>query len=164
MTKADDRPADRTAPPGRMNQRFARLGFVNPDRAAAVLAAPPLSWWDGEASAPVSPGAAAVIAALGRASDPDLAVNALADLARAVGGDDVQLLRATLETSGQVRSRLINLLGASIELGAHLVAYPDHWHVMVSVDYDADGVARRLADAVGADVTDLVTGTRGRRV
>ena len=80
MTMADDR-ADRLSPPGRMNQRLARLGFVDPDRAAAVLAGPPLSWWDSEASAPASPGAAAVIAALGRASDPDLAVNALADLA-----------------------------------------------------------------------------------
>ena len=127
MTAADDR-ADRVSPPGRMNQRLARLGFVDPDRAAAVLAAPPLSWWDSDASAPAGPGAAAVVAALGRASDPDLALNALADLTRTVG-DDVQLLRAALETSGQVRSRLINLLGASIELGAHLVAYPDHWHV-----------------------------------
>jgi glutamate-ammonia-ligase adenylyltransferase len=101
---ADDR-ADRLSPPGRVNQRLARLGFVDPDRAAAVLAGPPLSWWDSEASAPASPGAAAVIAALGRASDPDLAVNALADLAGAVVGDDVQLLRSALETSGQVRSR-----------------------------------------------------------
>jgi hypothetical protein len=62
-----------------------------------------------------------------------------------------------------VRSRLINLLGASIELGAHLVAYPDHWHIMLAGDYDAAGVARRLADAVGADVTDPVTGTGGSR-
>ena len=162
MTMADDR-ADRLSPPGRMNQRLARLGFMDPDRAAEVLAGPPLSWWDSEASAPASPGAAAVIAALGRASDPDLAVNALADLARTVVGDDVALLRSALETSGQVRSRLINLLGASIELGAHLVAYPDHWRVMLSADYDADGVARRLADAVGADVTDPVTGTGGGR-
>ena len=161
MTAADDR-ADRVSPPGRMNQRLARLGFVDPDRAAAVLAAPPLSWWDSDAGAPAGPGAAAVVAALGRASDPDLALNALADLTRTVG-DDVQLLRAALETSGQVRSRLINLLGASIELGAHLVAYPDHWHVMLAGDYDAAGVARRLADAVGADVTDPVTGTGGSR-
>ena len=91
MTMADDR-ADRLSPPGRMNQRLARLGFVDPDRAAAVLAAPPLSWWDSEASAPASPGAAAVIAALGRASDPDLAVNALADLARTAVGDDVAIV------------------------------------------------------------------------
>ncbi len=143
-----------------MNQRLARLGFVDPDRAAEVLAAPPLSWWDSEASAPAGPGAAAVVAALGRTSDPDLALNALADLARAVGSD-VQLLRAALETSGQVRSRLINLLGASIELGAHLVAYPEHWPVVLSGEYDAVGVAQRLADAVGADLTNPVTGTSG---
>jgi glutamate-ammonia-ligase adenylyltransferase len=157
-----DHRSDRPPPPGRRNQRLARLGFQEPDRAAQILAAPPLLWWDLDANEPIGPGAAAVLAALARTPDPDLALNALADLARAVG-DDGRLLLAALETSGQLRSRLINLLGASIEVGAHLIAHPDHWQVMLRDDYDAAGVADRLAGAVGADAADPVTGTGGRR-
>jgi [glutamine synthetase] adenylyltransferase / [glutamine synthetase]-adenylyl-L-tyrosine phosphorylase len=156
----DDRPE--RVPPGRVNQRLARLGFSDPDHAAAVLAAPPLQWWDPGTNEPVDAGAAAGIASLGRTPDPDLALHALADLARAVG-QDRRLLLAALETSGQVRSRLVNLLGESVELGAHLVAYSDHWQVVLRDDYDAAGVAGRLAAAVGADPHDPVTGTAGRR-
>ena len=60
--------------------RLVRLGFADASRAADLLG--DLRLWAG--AAPADDGAAAVVSALGRAADPDLAVH------RVPGGDEVQ--------------------------------------------------------------------------
>ncbi|HEY7009361.1 MAG TPA: bifunctional [glutamine synthetase] adenylyltransferase/[glutamine synthetase]-adenylyl-L-tyrosine phosphorylase, partial [Jatrophihabitantaceae bacterium] len=139
--------------------RLARLSFTDGARAAALLAAPPLSWWDESAVAPVDDPAATVIAALGRTADPDAALAALAQLAAAESGDE---LRAQLCGSGELRARLLPLLGVSSALGEHLIAHPGTWRALLG-PADVDGAAVRLAHAVGADAANPVTGTEGAR-
>src|SRR5438105_3251424 len=92
---------------GRVAQRLARLSFVDAARAAELLSGPTLRWWDTEANAPVDSHAASVVAALGRTADPDTALAALAAIVAAPGGAD---LRAALETSSELRGRLLSLL------------------------------------------------------
>ena len=65
-----------------------------------------------------------------------------------------------LELLPELRARLLGLLGVSDEIAAHLIAHPRHWEVLLD-ELDPDGVARRLAAAVGADPADPVTGTGG---
>src|SRR6185437_16493943 len=71
-------------------------------------------------------------------------------------------LRDAVETDPQVRSRLLPLLGVSVELGEFLAANPDVWQVLRG-DLDLAGVPARLAAAVGAVSDDPVTGTSGTR-
>src|SRR5579859_3106356 len=91
--------------------RLARLSFVHPERAADLLTAPELSWWDAQANAPTSDAAAAVVAALGRTADPDAALSALSAIV--AGAPE---LRAALEASSELRARLLGLLGVSTAL------------------------------------------------
>ncbi|MEO8887732.1 MAG: bifunctional [glutamine synthetase] adenylyltransferase/[glutamine synthetase]-adenylyl-L-tyrosine phosphorylase, partial [Jatrophihabitantaceae bacterium] len=143
----------------RVAQRLARLSFIDADTAARLLTDPPLSWWDTRTNAPVDDAAAAVVAAIGRTADPDLALATLAAIVAASGGDE---LRLRLEVSRELRGRLLALLGVSAALGEHLIAYPDDWAALVG-PHDPGGVATRLAAAVGADPDDPVTGTGGTR-
>ncbi len=130
--------------PSRIAQRLSRLGFAEPVAAERLLAGPRLGWWNVEANEPTSSGAAAAVAALGRAPDPDLALRALAAMA------DAQL-RCALETSPSVRGRLTALLGTSVPLGEHLTRHPADWTALA--DDDPPGVPRRLATAVHAAPT-----------
>ena len=143
----------------RTAQRLARLSFVAAHRAGELLAAPPLLWWDPAANAPVDDHAAAVIAALGRSADPDAALAALAAMVACTDGDE---LREAIGASGQLRARLVGVLGVSAALAEHLVANPGDWRGLVG-DYDAAAGASRLAAAVGADRCRPVTGTAGSR-
>jgi glutamate-ammonia-ligase adenylyltransferase len=143
----------------RVAQRLARLSFADPDTAGQLLSNPPLSWWDAESNGPVDDAAAAIVAALGRTADPDLALARLAGIVAAPGGQE---LRGVLETSSALRSRLLSLLGVSVALGEHLLAHPADWTALVG-DHDPAGVAARLAAVVGADPDDPVTGTGGTR-
>jgi glutamate-ammonia-ligase adenylyltransferase len=138
---------------------MSRLSFVDGARAAKLLTTEPLLWWDAAADRPTSDAAAGVIAALGRTADPDAALAALTEM---IGTDEGAELRSVVEENGQIRTRLLTLLGVSLELADHLRAHPGDWRALLG-DYDADRAATRLADAVGADAQDPVTGTGGTR-
>jgi [glutamine synthetase] adenylyltransferase / [glutamine synthetase]-adenylyl-L-tyrosine phosphorylase len=138
--------------------RLSRLAFADGARAAELLSAA-LGWWDLDANRPTDDSAAVVIAALGRSADPDGALDALAEI---VGTGDDGGLRAAITVDADLRTRLVSLLGVSVELGNHLRTHPRDWQVLVG-DIDAAGVAARLAGAVGADADDPVTGTSGTR-
>ena len=137
--------------------RLARLGFADAERAHALLGAGRPGglglWRDGE---PADDGAAAVISALGRSADPDLAVLALARLAEADPAAAPALL-ARLRTGVQLRARLTGVLGASSALGDHLAAHPADWRLL---DDPATAPPGLLA-AVGADPADPPAGTAG---
>jgi len=152
--------------------RLARLGFRDSGRAAQLLAAPALpappvatdcgghapglGLWHPGRDSPVDADAAAVVTALSRAADPDLAVATLARLveaaeaAHARGGGD---LLARLRESRLLRERLLAVLGASAALGEHLVASPEDWQLLESTAYgdapDRPDYLRLLLDAVG---------------
>jgi glutamate-ammonia-ligase adenylyltransferase len=80
-------------------------------------------------------------------------------MAGAPGGEG---LVEAVAASGELRARLVGVLGASVALAEHLLARPDDWRVLVG-EHDPDGVAARLAASVGADAGDPVTGTAGAR-
>jgi [glutamine synthetase] adenylyltransferase / [glutamine synthetase]-adenylyl-L-tyrosine phosphorylase len=144
---------------GRLALRLARLSFVDGAAAAELLSNQPLVWWDAEANAPADDPAAAIVAAIGRTADPDAVLRALAAMIASPGGAE---LRTALGQSKQLRARLLSLLGVSSALTEHLVAAPGDWRALVGA-YDADGVAAHLADSVGADAADPVTGAVGQR-
>jgi glutamate-ammonia-ligase adenylyltransferase len=144
---------------GRVAARLTRLSFVDGARAGRLLSAEPLCWWDEAANEPASDAGAVVVAALGRTADPDAALAALVDIVGTPGGG---ALRDALEIEPELRARLLAVLGASLELSAHLRAHPADWQVLLG-KLDPDGVAVRLANAVGADAADPVTGTGGSR-
>ena len=145
------------SPLSRQAQRLARLSFEDGTVAAELLSGPALRWWDAEANAPSDDGAAAVIAALGRTADPDGALAALADIAATPAGAG---LRTAVTASSTLRARVLTLLGISAELAAHLREYPDDWQVLDG-ELDVAGARARIAEAVGADPHDPVTGTDG---
>jgi glutamate-ammonia-ligase adenylyltransferase len=132
--------------------RLARLGFADAERAGTLLGPKPDGldlWSDG---GPVDDGAAAVVSALGRAADPDLAIVTLARLAEVAGEE----LLAALRTDPVLRRRLVGVLGASSALGDHLLAYPDDWRLLTGQPELPD-----LLAAVGAEPADPPTGTSG---
>ncbi len=141
----------------RVRARLSRLSFDDAARAAELLCAEPLSWWDAERNGPTSDRAAIVLAALSRTPDPDAALEALAEITATPGGRG---LREALELLPELRARLLSLLGVSVELATHLRRNTDDWRVLLD-DFALDQVAERLAAAVGADADDPVTGTAG---
>ncbi len=143
----------------RVAVRMSRLSFGDGVRAAELLTAEPLSWWSAERNEPNSDAAGVVVAALGRSADPD---SALATLAELVAAPDGGALRSAMETEPQLRTRLLAVLGVSLELAAHLRANPNDWQVLLG-EHDMGAAPARLAAAVGADARDPVTGTGGTR-
>jgi [glutamine synthetase] adenylyltransferase / [glutamine synthetase]-adenylyl-L-tyrosine phosphorylase len=139
--------------------RLARLSFQDGAQATALLAAPPLSWWDAEQIGPVDDAAATVIAAIGRTAAPDQALDVLARLAATAEGAGIP---AALTHSPELRARLLPLLAASPALAEHLLTDPGGWQVLRGTT-DFAGAAARLHGAVGADPQTLVTGTAGAR-
>lgn len=137
--------------------RLARLGFADGERAAGMLHAEPLRWWDVAEAAPVDSAAAAVISALGRTADPDAALATLAGLVASS-----EQLRSELGTRRELRGRLLPLLAVSSALADALLASPGDWQVLLG-RWDCAGIASRLAQSVGADAADPVTGTAGTR-
>ena len=130
--------------------RLARLGFADAGQAGTLLGPKPdgLDLWT--AGGPADAGAAAVVSALGRAADPDLALLALSRIA------EPDLL-AALRADPVLRRRLVAVLGASAALGDHLAAYPADWRLLTR----RARAARPAARAVGADPADPPTGTGG---
>ena len=122
--------------------RLARLGFADPEAAAAGLKVNRL--------------AEPVVTALAESADPDLALAALGSLLGA--STDAASLMAGLEADAGLRSRLCAVLGASDALGQQLARHPEHWHDLASARFDAaewpDAPAAPRAEllrAVGAD-------------
>ncbi len=133
---------------------LARLGLTGP-WAEATLAE--LGWWDGDRPAA---GAEAVMWALARSPDPDLALRSVERLFEVV--DDRAELDAALRADVGLRGRLLALLGGSTALADHLVTHPDRWHRLVDRPKEppADPTAALLA-AVGADPDGPPAGAAG---
>ncbi|HEU4422290.1 MAG TPA: bifunctional [glutamine synthetase] adenylyltransferase/[glutamine synthetase]-adenylyl-L-tyrosine phosphorylase, partial [Pilimelia sp.] len=144
--------------------RLARYGFgftASDDgaRAGDLLGPAGLRLWDPQAQEPVDADAADLLAALGRAADPDLALRQLHRMVEmeqrdGVGANADQPLLDALRSDPGLRRRLIAVLGASAALGDHLAANPDDWTAL-STDSDgqappADGALHAEADITGA--------------
>jgi [glutamine synthetase] adenylyltransferase / [glutamine synthetase]-adenylyl-L-tyrosine phosphorylase len=121
--------------------RLARYGFGAPGgdggaRAAELIGPAGLGLWDETTQQPVDEAADDLLAALGRAADPDLALRQLhriVEAERRVGSAATPLLDA-LRNDASLRRRLVAVLGASAALGDHLVAQPDQWTALVAAD------------------------------
>ncbi|SHN42420.1 bifunctional [glutamine synthetase] adenylyltransferase/[glutamine synthetase]-adenylyl-L-tyrosine phosphorylase [Cryptosporangium aurantiacum] len=133
--------------------RLARLGFVNPGRAAELLGPDGLGWWSPETSTPAGPDGEVLITELAAAADPDLAVLTLHRLN--AGQKDPTTLTEALRTDVGLRHRLVGILGASAALGDHLCAFPDEWRALVTGVWEPSPPSPELLreillDAVGA--------------
>ena len=121
--------------------RLARLGFVDPDRAARLIAASPLA--DQQE----------VLQALGASPDPDLALLGLTRLLDAGPAKDPV---AAMATDDELSARLAAVLGTSAALADHLARHPDDWLLLADARATASrpteaGLRRALLAAVGAD-------------
>lgn len=149
--------------------RLARYGFgVGDDggaRAADLLGPDGLGLWQPETQEPADEAAGALLTALSRAADPDLALRQLHRIVEAEQRTDAgpQLL-AALHADPGLRRRLVAVLGASSALGDHVVANPDHWRVLATAP---DGLAPtadgRLGPLDGTVPTTPGRGTPGER-
>ncbi|MBA3782925.1 MAG: bifunctional [glutamine synthetase] adenylyltransferase/[glutamine synthetase]-adenylyl-L-tyrosine phosphorylase [Nocardioides sp.] len=125
---------------------LARLGFQQPDRALLHLAS---------LGAPGEE----LLAILGRAADPDLALLGLVRLVEASDEGDAML--AALAADEGTAMRLLLVMGASTALSDHLVRHPGHWleltdPTMGSSRPPAYAVRADLLRAVGADPADVL--------
>jgi glutamate-ammonia-ligase adenylyltransferase len=114
--------------------RLVRLGFQEPERAAADL----------ERLGPAGDELLHLVAAT---ADPDLALGTLADLAARVEQPD-RMLEQLADDEGTAM-RLLCVLGASTALGDHLVRHPEHWRDLTD---PALGTTRPAAFAMRADL------------
>ncbi|GAB4078205.1 bifunctional [glutamine synthetase] adenylyltransferase/[glutamine synthetase]-adenylyl-L-tyrosine phosphorylase [Nostocoides australiense] len=115
---------------------LARLGFADPGNAERLVADPALTGLIDPLDTDFDDG---VVEALGDVADPDLALLTLVRLMEALRtrigsnpddeslGKELPALIATLRRPGVGRDRLLAVIGASIALGDHLVAHPEHW-------------------------------------
>jgi glutamate-ammonia-ligase adenylyltransferase len=129
--------------------RLVRLGFAEPRTAVTELTKAGL-WVDGE---PADAESAVVVMALGETPDPDLAAHALSRLLQVVRHPEE--LREGLQEREGLRRRLLGVLGSSVALGDHLVAFPEDWSVLAddevtSVRPSLLGLQSQLLAAVGA--------------
>ena len=97
-----------------------RLGFVDPDRVAALFGAEAMSGIVAND---------AIVTALAEAPDPDQAVLGLVRLMEAAQaeGPHATDLEQALGQDPSLRDRLAAVLGASLALTDHLVRHPEHW-------------------------------------
>ncbi|GAA0937436.1 bifunctional [glutamine synthetase] adenylyltransferase/[glutamine synthetase]-adenylyl-L-tyrosine phosphorylase [Pseudonocardia zijingensis] len=128
----------------RTGTSLARLGLTE---AWAESVLTELGWWAGDRPAA---GAEAVMAALARSPDPDLALRSAERLVHAV--PDRADLDAALRSDEVLRGRLLALLGSSTALADHLISHPDRWHRLTgSAPPPGEGAREALLNAVGAD-------------
>jgi glutamate-ammonia-ligase adenylyltransferase len=96
-----------------------------------------------------------LVAALGDAADPDLALQSLVRLADALDSANQRgAFLSALNTLPQLRHRLTAVLGASIALGNHLQRHPQHWRDLAVDDLTAaspEALRNDLLRAVDAD-------------
>jgi glutamate-ammonia-ligase adenylyltransferase len=154
----------RSGRPASTAGRLARYGLVDLDRARTMLGTDQLRLWDEEGQRPADDGADAVLEALSRAADPDLALRQLCRVAEAeraalhapgagpagatgAPSNPAAGLLGALRTNASLRARLIAVLGASDTLGDHLVANPGEWRTLTApsgyaLSFQGDTVAR----------------------
>ncbi len=136
---------------------LARLGFADPDRAARLIADPALAGLIDPLDDTFSDG---LLHALADVADPDLALLTLVRLMEALRSavdreaegsalrTELPALIAELRRPGVGRQRLLAVIGASIALGDHLVAHPEHWRSVAQARPRA--VQERISRLVGA--------------
>ncbi|MEN3123219.1 bifunctional [glutamine synthetase] adenylyltransferase/[glutamine synthetase]-adenylyl-L-tyrosine phosphorylase [Janibacter sp. LM] len=112
-------------PPRRAVPGLARRGFNDTARAETLLSDPALE--------PLVDAREPLLAALGRAADPDAALLGLVRLLEAAG-DETDPLAAALRSDEAARHRVIGALGISSALVDHLVAHPEQWRDAVDAD------------------------------
>jgi [glutamine synthetase] adenylyltransferase / [glutamine synthetase]-adenylyl-L-tyrosine phosphorylase len=100
---------------------LARYGFADAARAQTLLEG--LDLREG-------PGRDSLLDGLARSADPDLALRQLHRLAEA----EPDGLLFSLRINPSLRARLLAVLGASVELGDHLVASPGEWRTLAAPD------------------------------
>jgi glutamate-ammonia-ligase adenylyltransferase len=101
--------------------RLAQLGFIDPDRAVALLHAPVLAPLDTDALA----------ADLAETADPDLALGSLVECAEAADRHGFPLIAELTAAPAAARARLLAVLGVSAALGEHLARAPHHWRAVL---------------------------------
>ncbi|QCX27872.1 bifunctional [glutamine synthetase] adenylyltransferase/[glutamine synthetase]-adenylyl-L-tyrosine phosphorylase [Nocardioides jishulii] len=106
--------------------------------------------------AELGPVGEAVLEALAKVADPDLALRTLLDLLAAL--DDSTALVDTLVADTATTTRLVHVLGASQALGEHLVRHPHHWRelqdpTLACTRSSAWFLRDELLRSVGADPT-----------
>lgn len=149
--------------PAQGRARLARAGFSDPALAESTLT--DLGLW--AVGAPTDEGADRVLVSLIDVTEPGLALHALQRVAAAA--PDRQDLLATLRKHEGLRLRLLAVLGTSDALGDHLVAHPEHWHLLADDDATRQrptvhGLAATLLAAVGVAGSDSPPwGTGGAR-
>ncbi len=124
---------------------LVRLGFLDPDRARALLAELPA-----DITAPLVP-------LIARTADPDQALGLLVDLVE--GAEDRHALLQEVADDEGTSMRLLSVLGASRALGEHLRRHPQQWHELCdptlgSTRPPAYVLRAALVRAVGADPDD----------
>src|SRR5215470_7943826 len=108
----------RSGRPASVTGRLARYGLVDIERARMMLGPAQLRLWDEAGQRPADEGAAAVLEALSRAADPDLALLQLCRINEAEGHAEPTApgearLLASLRSNASLRARLLAVLGAS---------------------------------------------------
>ncbi len=116
-----------------------RLGFADPDAAAALLCDPAVASLD----------AFGLLTDLSKVADPDLALRELCRFASNAGAATL----AAVHADPVAWRRLLPVLGASAALGDHLVRHPEHWRALAEPSLDRPPPDRELLTAVGADPT-----------
>ncbi|HEU5144681.1 MAG TPA: bifunctional [glutamine synthetase] adenylyltransferase/[glutamine synthetase]-adenylyl-L-tyrosine phosphorylase [Dermatophilaceae bacterium] len=136
---------------------LARHGFLDLDRAAALLADPALAPLVDEQAGGLPE---SLLTAIGDTADPDGALLGLVRfVASVVAAGDGALqhgLVTELTGDGPGRARVLAVLGASTALADHLARHPEHWH-------DAARAERQSGEAVRAELVAAVTTGRGDR-
>ncbi|MCD6639151.1 MAG: bifunctional [glutamine synthetase] adenylyltransferase/[glutamine synthetase]-adenylyl-L-tyrosine phosphorylase [Nocardioides sp.] len=122
--------------------RLVRLGFADAEAGLDGLAE-------------LGSSAAALLPVLGRAADPDLALQALVRVVVALGDAGPAMLRE-MEADEAVAWRLVSVLGASQALGQHLARHPEQWAqlrdpTLATTRVPAYAMRASLLEAVGAD-------------
>ena len=141
--------------------RLARLGFVDVDRTARLLAAPRLAALidatvrDQGAVDHAPDVADDLIADLGTAADPDQALTLLDRIASGYPDPAWTRLASAITADRLVGRRLIDVLGMSETLGDFIARHPDAWQVLADSEVLAQAPSGRevtaaLLTAVGA--------------
>lgn len=116
--------------------RLIRAGFADVDRAHRLLATPrlaPLLDLDEDA----------LVTDLSGAADPDTALLLLARIVEAGTEQQAQRLVKALGADGELRRRLIEVVGMSVALGEFLARHPDEWQVLADGEELARGPSSR---------------------
>ncbi len=139
---------------------YARLGFADPAKAERLVGDPALAGLIDPLDDSFDDG---LIQALGDVADPDLALLTLVRLMEALRarigatpseqslGKELPDLIAALRRPGPDRARLLAVIGASIALGDHLIAHPEHWRSVAHAEprtaqQRIDRIVRRVSD------------------